>query len=773
MSFDELSSASVELEELEVTLPDELATLSTRIDDKPESLATGNKDIQLAALQAAKYVFDRALKSEASSRAQIATLLSSLSPAQAPQTRSQANKGANVALQKTKQGPTFEDTPLPELCIDSMDEGQVWAQMELRAQKLCKVLEYALEGTGELAEEEDIAEEKGMKKRGVGDDDMNVDEENDDTLEDDFEDESDDWDSEVDGDDDEDEGGHKGMEESSEGEYEGEESVLELRDPSDGEGDFVVEGEPVGPPRKKQGKGKRGGHSALDDGFFDLAAFNAETEEAEARKTSRGRLSRDDDEDDSDAELEDVDIFAPVDGIEVDEEQEPFYKDFFAPPSRAPVQVPPKRQHHPPQPAKAKTSVRFDQEVRVKKIKPKGKNLPVATMYQLGVGDGDEDDDFGEELSLSDTEDVGSGDDEDEQDEDEEVGSRSDAMDDDSSLESEGFNQREAIERLKNDLFADDEDEDISGRRLFSSGAQYSPHTVKPGLSTYEKRRAAIQEEITSLESENVAQKHWTLMGEATSKSRPQNALLEEDLEFERIMKSVPVITEETVQGLEERIKTRIVENRFDDVVRKRPVDDKPFLPSRFFELQDTKSKQSLAEIYEDEYTKARAGQSGVDDRDGKLAKEHEEISALWENICSKLDALCNAHFTPKAPKASISTIANVSATSLESALPTTLATSTMLAPEEVFTPSSSDLRARSELNPTQKRALHNKEKKFKKKQRDALEKSVDKFAAAGKRGSVKKQKENALKSVVKNGKGITVIGKKSKDHETKSGKSR
>ena len=138
-------------------------------------------------------------------------------------------------------------------------------------------------------------------------------------------------------------------------------------------------------------------------------------------------------------------------------------------------------------------------------------------------------------------------------------------------------------------------------------------------------------------------------MGEATSKSRPQNALLEEDLEFERIMKSVPVITEETVQGLEERIKARIIENRFDDVVRRRAVDDKPFLPSRFFELQDTKSKQSLAEICEDEFTKARAGQAGVDDRDGKLAKEHEEISALWENICSKLDALCNAHFTPKA----------------------------------------------------------------------------------------------------------------------------
>lgn len=160
---------------------------------------------------------------------------------------------------------------------------------------------------------------------------------------------------------------------------------------------------------------------------------------------------------------------------------------------------------------------------------------------------------------------------------------------------------------------------------------------------------AALQEEIVTLESENVAQKHWTLMGEATSRSRPQNALLEEDLEFERVMKSVPVITEDVVQGLEERIKARILEGRFDDVIRKRPLDDKPFLPSRLFELQDTKSKQSLAQIYEDEYTATQTGGGVGEDRDGKLRKEHQEIEKLWENICTKLDALCNAHFTPKA----------------------------------------------------------------------------------------------------------------------------
>lgn len=167
-------------------------------------------------------------------------------------------------------------------------------------------------------------------------------------------------------------------------------------------------------------------------------------------------------------------------------------------------------------------------------------------------------------------------------------------------------------------------------------------------MSTHEKRLVTLREQINELESENVAKKDWVLMGEATSRGRPQNSLLEEDLEFERLMKAVPVITEETVQGLEERIKARILEGNFDDVVRLRPVNDKPFLPSRFFELQDTKSTQSLAQIYEDEYTATQSGAAAGEDRDGKLKKEHDEIEKFWESICGKLDALCNAHFMPK-----------------------------------------------------------------------------------------------------------------------------
>ena len=117
-------------------------------------------------------------------------------------------------------------------------------------------------------------------------------------------------------------------------------------------------------------------------------------------------------------------------------------------------------------------------------------------------------------------------------------------------------------------------------------------------------------------------------------------------------------------------------------------------------------------------------------------------------------------------PKAVISTVSNVPAASLESALPTTKSTKTVLAPEELFTVTASDLRARSELTPSEKRALHNKKKA--KKARDNLQNHTDKYA---KMKDSRKQKQAALESVVKSGKGVTVVGKKNKELLAKKNK--
>ena len=77
-------------------------------------------------------------------------------------------------------------------------------------------------------------------------------------------------------------------------------------------------------------------------------------------------------------------------------------------------------------------------------------------------------------------------------------------------------------------------------------------------------------------------------------------------------------------------------------------MDDKPFLPSDVIELQDTQSKKSLAQIYEDDYAQAASGEARKGGASEKLQKEHDDLEKTWGDISYKLDALCNAHFTPK-----------------------------------------------------------------------------------------------------------------------------
>lgn len=693
--------------ESKVILPRELDDLSSFIQEKPESLAAATAELHAIALRATKFIFDLALQSEHASLPHIEDLLSSLRQSQAPQTRSQTRANA-----KRKRSPspvlespkkvTLENTPLPSLFVEGMNEDQIWQQLDLRAASLCSNL-LLLEGETE----DDKALSDGMYDDPEEEEGDEVSEESEDSEEIEHMDDSE-----------EDTGGAEEMtdlrEELSEDEEDSDHhpSLLD-----------VVKTQ----PSLKRAAAKRP-NSDLDDDFFSLNAFNRETEEAEATAVSRGRLGRDSDSDESDGDGDSIDLFRPIDEVHgpnddaSEDSAEPLYKDFFDAPRGFGSKVTTNA-------SSSKPKVRFSEQVRVKSIKAKGKGLPLSSL----MDDDDSDDESGLHMYLEDPDEVTM----DAEVEESFVDEYEDGDGDDDDDEG-----RATIERLKDDLFAEEDEPDSN-------------------MTTYEKRMATLQAQIKELEAENVAKKDWVLMGEATSRSRPQDSLLQEDLEFERTMKAVPVITEAVVQGLEERIKARIKDGRFDDVARIRAVDDKPFLPSRFFELQDTKSSQSLAQIYEDEYVVAQNGGTGGDDRDGRLKKEHDEITKLWDNICSKLDALCNAHYTPKAPKASISTVSNVSAATLESALPTSKTVSSMLAPEEVFKTASSDPRARNELTPAEKRTLRAKERKARRKTRDALDKSVDKYA---KMKGIKKQKDAALKNVVKSGKGVTVVGKKTRD---------
>lgn len=458
--------------------------------------------------------------------------------------------------------------------------------------------------------------------------------------------------------------------------------------------------------------------SAVDSDFFSLAEFEKEAEDGEAemrRKLRRftGQSGQPEDEEDSDQDDEQgIDLFSRFDTGLLDDEDDDDddmdddnnkdgqvdldsvadlrYDDFFAPIAKKPSgkrQAEPADSSSKPMKKKEKVKpkigrVKFSEEVKVTEIPAKNRGLRVAEMSTMD-DDEDDDDSYDEEDANLQSDDESGSEEEGASDQSESNESSGTGETDSDAQDSQGEEAGgKTMSRLNGDLFDD-------GFSDGSASDDSDQATDAQELSRHARKMKALSKQIAQLESENVAKKEWMMKGEAASKDRPQNSLLEEDLEFEHIQKIAPAVTEEKTLNLESLIKQRILEGNYDDVIRKRAIDPKAFLPSRLLELQDTQATKSLTEIYEDEYNKtksgAETGQRAADPKDEKLGKEHEELKRMFESLSGKLDALSNAHFTPRQPTATIKTINNLPSISLESSLPTATGTGTLLAPEELF----------------------------------------------------------------------------------------
>ncbi|GFZ12023.1 hypothetical protein Acr_23g0004080 [Actinidia rufa] len=248
------------------------------------------------------------------------------------------------------------------------------------------------------------------------------------------------------------------------------------------------------------------------------------------------------------------------------------------------------------------------------------------------------------------------------------------------------------------DLSSDDEDIDD---KAFEN--------QKQNLSTHEKHLEKLHAKIEQMEQANLEPKTWTMQGEVTAAKRPKNSALEVDLDFEHNVRPAPVITEEVTASLEDLIQKRILEGHFDDVQKAPDLPSKA--PRKMKELDETKSKKGLAEIYEDEYVQ----KTGLVSAALSFSDEQKkEASMLFKKLCLKLDALSHFHFTPKPVVEDMSIQANVPALAMEEIAPLAVSDAAMLAPEEVFT-GKGDIKEETELTQAErKRRRANKKRKFK-----------------------------------------------------------
>ena len=719
--------------------------------------------------------------------------------------RSQLNDSTNT------HHPLIPPTELNELVLEGMGNDQIWSQLELRSAKIARVLDHVITNTANLEEDDDDEESSS----------------DDDSLENAREsDANDEWDEDEDNESDHGFAGASDLSDVDPNEvfYEPlhtEEMQLKRReekerqemmqiygvsDPAlyeallpnksnDEETDHDEEEEEEEEDHDSPTSSSKPRHPTLDDDFFSIDEFNRLTE-AEERKnlTSRANLSGDEDESDFD----NIDLYAPIEEQdESDDDETPVedihYKDFFDPPPASTVKKSDNssRSSHvenrpvPPR----KSLVRFHDQVRVRPIK-KCKPQSSAGLLTDGTEEEEEEED---ENSESDTEDTESGEEEEDESSEsdtEDTGSEEEEEEDDDRINDEEDEEMEGEDRVNEESMEDEsmDNESDNEARIDDTANRVAQDLFddesdknEASMSTHERRVAELAKEIAQYEDENVQKKDWVLMGEASTRERPTNSLLEEDLEFERTAKSAPVQTQEHGEGIENMIKRRILERQFDDVIRQRDLDAIPFSASRVLELSDARSSKSLAELYEEEYQASRGVEEGESaprsEADTKLDNEHSAIAADMDALFSKLDALSNAHYTPKAPKAAIQTLSNVPAVAVESALPTTMSAGNMLAPEEVYERPSHSVAlegAKSELSHAEKQKRHHQLRREKRQRNDRIkrtEAAIERQRGSPRKGDVKTEKDKALKSLVGN-KGVTVVGKDSKRQDIKRPKS-
>ena len=289
---------------------------------------------------------------------------------------------------------------------------------------------------------------------------------------------------------------------------------------------------------------------------------------------------------------------------------------------------------------------------------------------------------------------------------------------------------REELERELAEELAEDEDEDEDGT-LEEEAAEAAAVEASArrdarapsAPSAFQRAQDKLARQINTLEERALQEKTWLLKGEASAKERPKNSVLEADLEFDHVQAPPPVVSEEMTAKLEDIIKARIAEQRFDDVERVEPGLDDDRRRRTLPELDDTKSKKGLGDIYADEFVKQRAAAegraSGLEEKEDPLVVE---AKSLFKALTTKLDALSHFHFAPKPVMEEMAVKVDAPALEAEEVAPAMASDASRKAPEEIFAggenrggargSAAGDVKSEGELSKEERKAARAKRKR-------------------------------------------------------------
>ncbi|KAL2607436.1 hypothetical protein R1flu_026009 [Riccia fluitans] len=267
----------------------------------------------------------------------------------------------------------------------------------------------------------------------------------------------------------------------------------------------------------------------------------------------------------------------------------------------------------------------------------------------------------------------------------------------------------------QNDVDNSDEDGGSEDGDIHPSRNEIMP-VQEDKLSAHEKRLLKTKKRIEALEKANIDPKDWTMQGEVSARKRPKNSALEVELDFDHNARPPPVITEEVTASLEDMIKARIAETRFDDVVRSFVGPEAA--PRERIELDENKSQKGLGALYEADYMR-QTGSAVAPTTSTDLLKN--EATLLFRALCSRLDALSHFSFAPKPVIEDMGVRADVPALAMEEVAPLLVSEASLLAPEEVFK-GEDGLKGEAELSPEERKRRRAQKKRKRKGEKRAQE---------------------------------------------------